>query len=79
MAGFADAHATAVSMATQVATGKMDARDASLPILVGFTSNSVTKIVLAVAGGSTAFALRVVPGLIVVLAAAWLGLLFRMP
>lgn len=79
MAGFADAHATAVSMATQVAAGKMAAPDACLPILVGFTTNTVTKIVLAVAGGSKAFALRVVPGLIVVLAAAWLGLLIRMP
>jgi uncharacterized membrane protein (DUF4010 family) len=79
MAGFADAHATAVSMATQVAAGKMAARDGCLPILVGFTTNSVTKIVLAVAGGTKAFALRVVPGLIVVLVAAWLGLLFRLP
>lgn len=75
MAGFADAHATAVSMATQVAAGKIAARDACLPILVGSTTNSATKIFLAVAVGSKAFALRVVPGLIVVLAAAWLGLL----
>ena len=75
MAGFADAHATAVSMATQVAAAKMAARDACLPILVGFTTNTVTKIILAVAGGSSAFALRVVPGLIVVLVAAWMGLI----
>ena len=79
MAGFADAHATAVSMTTQVAAAKMTARDACLPILVGFTTNSVTKIVLAVASSSKAFALRVVPGLIIVLAAAWLGLLVRVP
>ena len=44
-----------------------------MPILVGFTTNSITKIALAVASGSRAFALRVVPGLIVVLAAAWAG------
>jgi uncharacterized membrane protein (DUF4010 family) len=73
MAGFADAHATAVSMASQVAAGKMVARDACMPILVGFTTNSITKIVLAGASGSRAFALRVVPGLVFVLAAAWLG------
>lgn len=79
IAGFADAHATAVSMATQVAAGKLAAPVACLPILVGFTTNTVTKIVLAVAGGSKAFALRVVPGLVVVLAAAWLGLLVPMP
>jgi uncharacterized membrane protein (DUF4010 family) len=57
----------------------MAAPVACLPILVGFTTNTVTKIVLAVAGGSKAFALRVVPGLMVVLAAAWLGLLIRIP
>jgi uncharacterized membrane protein (DUF4010 family) len=73
MAGFADAHATAVSMASQVAAGKMAARDACMPILVGFTTNSITKIILAVSSGSSAFALRVVPGLIIVLAAAWTG------
>lgn len=78
MAGFADAHATAVSMATQVAAGKMAARDACLPILVGFTTNSVTKIVLAIAGGSNAFALRVVPGLVFVLAAAWVGFMIAL-
>lgn len=79
VAGFADAHATAISVATQVAAGKMNAADAGLPILVGFTTNSVTKIVLAVAGGSTAFAVRVVPGLVAVLVAAWLGFLFWIP
>lgn len=79
IAGFADAHATAVSMASQVAAGKMVARDACLPILVGFTTNSITKIVLAVASGSRAFALRVVPGLIIVLAAAWTGFMIALP
>ncbi len=76
IAGFADAHATAASMASQVAAGKMIARDACLPILVGFTTNSITKIVLAAMSGSRAFALRVVPGLIIVLLAAWSGIIF---
>ena len=75
VAGFADVHATAVSIAAQVAAGKLAARDACVPILIGLTTNSVTKIILATASGSKAFALRVVPGLIMVLAAAWLGLL----
>jgi len=79
MAGFADAHATAVSMASQVAAGKMVARDACMPILVGFTTNSITKIVLAGATGNRAFALRVAPGLIIVLAAAWTGFVIAMP
>lgn len=79
MAGFADAHAAAVSMASQVAAGKLVARDACMPILVGFTTNSISKIVLASATGSPAFALRVVPGLIIVLAAAWTGFVIAIP
>jgi uncharacterized membrane protein (DUF4010 family) len=79
MAGFADAHATAVSVASQVAAGKMVARDACTPILVGFTTNSITKIILAAASGSRAFALRVVPGLIIVLVAAWTGMIVALP
>ena len=77
VAGFADVHATAVSIAAQVAAGKLAAGDACVPILIGFSTNSVTKIILATASGSKAFALRVVPGLIMVLAAAWMGLLVR--
>ena len=76
IAGFADAHATAASMPSQVAAGKMLARDACMPILVGFTTNSITKIVLAAMSGSWAFALRVVPGLSIVLLAAWSGIIF---
>ena len=79
VAGFADAHATAVSIASQVAAGKMAAHDACMPILVGFTTNSITKIILAVASGSRAFALRVVPGLIIVLVAAWTGFVIVVP
>lgn len=77
LAGFVDTHAPAVSVAAQAAAGKLAAADACVPILIGFTTNSVTKIVLAIASGSKAFALQVVPGLIIVLAAAWMGLLIR--
>ncbi|MEQ1577029.1 MAG: DUF4010 domain-containing protein, partial [Hyphomicrobium sp.] len=77
LAGFADTHSAAISMASLVAAGKMPAQDACIPILAGFTTNSITKIALAIASGSRAFALRVVPGLILVLAAAWIGLLIK--
>jgi uncharacterized membrane protein (DUF4010 family) len=50
-----------------------------MPILVGFSTNSITKIILAVASGSRAFALRVVPGLIIVLVAAWTGFVIVVP
>jgi uncharacterized membrane protein (DUF4010 family) len=75
VAGFADAHSAAVSAASLVATQKMSAAQAVLPVLAAFTTNTVTKIVLAVTGGSRAFALCVVPGLVLVVAAAWAGVL----
>jgi hypothetical protein len=47
-----------------------------LPILAGLSTNTVSKIVLAGISGGQAFALRVVPGLILVAAAAWAGAVF---
>ena len=77
-AGLADAHSAAISVAALVAAGKMDTAHAIFPILVGMTTNTVTKIVMAVANGDRAFAVRVVPGLLLVIAAAWAGALVDM-
>ncbi len=74
LAGFADAHASIVSVASLAASGKMPVADAAIPILAGLTTNSLTKIALATASGSRAYAKRVVPCVILVLAAAWFGL-----
>ena len=73
VAGFADAHSAAVSAASLVAAQKMTAAQAVYPVLAALTTNTVTKIVLAFTGGSRAFAFSVVPGLILVAAAAWAG------
>jgi uncharacterized membrane protein (DUF4010 family) len=72
-AGFADTHAAAISVASLVASGRIDAEQAVVPILAAFTTNSVTKAVIARATGGRRFALEVWPGLILVLAAAWGG------
>ncbi|QUD89648.1 MgtC/SapB family protein [Phenylobacterium montanum] len=74
LAGLVDAHAAAISTATLVASGRLTPDDAVLPILVGLSANSANKILFATAGGR-AFAVRVVPGLVLVVAAAWLGAL----
>jgi uncharacterized membrane protein (DUF4010 family) len=74
LAGFVDAHSSAISVASLVAAGKMTAGDGVLPILVGFSTNTISKIVLAIVAGGRAFALRVIPGLIFVVAAAWVGM-----
>jgi uncharacterized membrane protein (DUF4010 family) len=69
IAGFADTHSAAVSVASLVAAGKMSARDAIIPCLAGLTTNTVTKAVLAVTAGGRRFAIQIIPGLILVIAA----------
>ncbi len=47
-----------------------------LPILAAMTSNALMKIAVAIGTGSADFALRLVPGLILSMAAAWGAALF---
>ncbi|HEX7614048.1 MAG TPA: MgtC/SapB family protein [Thermoanaerobaculia bacterium] len=79
LAGFADTHAPAISVASLVAAGKVQAGDAVLPILLAMTTNTVSKIVLAAMAGGRRFALQVVPGLLLVIGAAWAGALLFTP
>jgi uncharacterized membrane protein (DUF4010 family) len=72
LAGFADTHAAAISVASLAAAGKLAPPDALVPILAAFSANTVTKGALALRGGRP-FAVRVIPGLLLVLAAAWAG------
>ena len=75
LAGFVDTHAAAISVASLVATGKLHAAEASVPILTGLSTNTISKILFAATSGGRAFALRVIPGLIIVALAAWAGAL----
>lgn len=75
VAGFVDSHAPAISTASLAAARQIAPADCVIPILAGFTTNSVTKVVLAWTSGGRAFALRVVPGVILVAAGAWIGAL----
>jgi uncharacterized membrane protein (DUF4010 family) len=75
LAGFVDTHAAAISIASLAATGAMTPADAVIPILAGFSTNTLTKLTLAAAAGGRPFSLRVSPGLVLVAAAAWLGAL----
>ena len=76
LAGFADTHSAAISVASLVASGKMSAADAVLPILTGLSTNTLSKLVLAGTSGGRSFAVRVMPGLILVVMAAWGGPLY---
>jgi uncharacterized membrane protein (DUF4010 family) len=73
VAGLVDTHAAAISVATLVASGKVTPQDAVVPILAALTSNTLSKILMAVTSGGWAFAVRVVPGLVLVALAAWVG------
>jgi uncharacterized membrane protein (DUF4010 family) len=73
VSGFADAHATAASAASLLAAGKIEVGQAIIPILLGLTTNTVTKAIVAFNAGGKAYALQVVPGLIAMMAAVWAG------
>ena len=77
LAGFADTHAAAISAASLVAAGRVMASDAVVPILAGMTTNTITKAVAAAAAGGRTFALQTVPGLLLVIGAAWVGAFLR--
>ncbi|WOJ88086.1 DUF4010 domain-containing protein [Methylocapsa polymorpha] len=73
VAGFADTHSAAISIAALVGSGKIAVADAAFPILIALSTNTVTKLAASLLGGGWAFALRVVPGLVLVVLAAWAG------
>ncbi|MBI5105275.1 MAG: MgtC/SapB family protein [Solirubrobacterales bacterium] len=73
LAGFADAQAAAASSAALAASGQISADDAALAILVALSTNTMTKAAVALAAGRTRYAVRIWPGLALVLGAVWLG------
>jgi uncharacterized membrane protein (DUF4010 family) len=79
VAGLVDTHAAAISVAALVASGKITPQEAVVPILAALTTNTLSKIVMAASSGGWAFALRVVPGLVLVALAAWAGTLEVLP
>jgi uncharacterized membrane protein (DUF4010 family) len=73
VAGLGDAHAPTIAVASMVAADKISAVQTMLPILSAVTTNTLTKVVLAATSGNRQFAFEVIPGLILVLIAVWIG------
>ena len=73
VAGVADVHAAAISVASLAAASKLSAQSAVIPILVAFSVNSVSKAVMAVISGGKDFSGQVILGLIVQVSATWVG------
>ena len=68
-----DAHAAAVSIATLVASGELDARAGSFAILVGFSANMLAKTVTAFALGGSRDSALVTAGLVTLVLGLWGG------
>lgn len=73
VSGLVDAHATTASSASLLAAGKIDMAQAMQLCWVGFTSNAMTKALLAWRAGGLAFAKIIIPGQILVVICIWLG------
>lgn len=73
LTGLADAHATAASAASLMAANKISSAQAVGPILIGLTTNTLMKAVVAFKAGGVHYATRIVPGLALMTGAVWLG------
>jgi uncharacterized membrane protein (DUF4010 family) len=71
LAGFADTHSAAISAATLVQSGSISPATGAVPILCAFTTNTVTKVVVAYSTGTKQFAGFVMLGVLLMAAAAW--------
>ncbi|HEX8967119.1 MAG TPA: DUF4010 domain-containing protein, partial [Chloroflexota bacterium] len=79
LGGLADAHSAAITMSSLVAAGKLGPSVAVTPILVGVTTNSITKMVVAFDRHALGFSLQVCAGIVLVVAGVWGGALVRLP
>ena len=73
LAGLADVHAATISVASLEAAGKIGTESATIPILVAFSINSASKIVMAMVSGGRQFSRQVALGLILQVSATWFG------
>jgi uncharacterized membrane protein (DUF4010 family) len=76
VSGIADVHAAALGAARLVAVGRIDAATAVPAVLAAFATNSTSKLVFAFVSGGRSYGLRLVPGIVLMVAAfavaAWL-------
>jgi uncharacterized membrane protein (DUF4010 family) len=73
--GLADAHATAASAASLMASNKISSADAVTTILIGLSTNTLMKALVAFKSGGAIYAARIVPGLVLMIVSVWLGMM----
>lgn len=76
VSGFADVHAASASVAQLVGANAFTPEDATLPVLAAVITNSTSKLVMALLRGGAGYALRLLPGIALMVmafaAALWL-------
>lgn len=77
VSGLADSHAAAISAASLASSGKIEVPLAAVAVLIGFSTNAVSKAVVAFSLGNRRFALQLLPGIVVMVLAAWAGWFVR--
>ncbi|NMU91954.1 MgtC/SapB family protein [Achromobacter ruhlandii] len=73
LGGFVDTHAAAASVATLAAADRVLPAQTVVPVLAALSANALSKAVFAAASGGRRFAAQVVPGLLLMIMAAWAG------
>ena len=71
VSGFADAHSGSISAAMLNRNGVLESQAAQLAILLCFTANAITKIVVSFIAGTLGFASRIAIGVTASVGAAW--------
>lgn len=73
IAGLADAHSNIASLAALQNKGNLSLGQMEIAVLLGFTTNALTKITLALLFGSATYKMYTVMGVVLVATATWLG------
>ncbi len=76
-AGFADAHSNIASLTALQNKGLMSTAEAQMAILIGFSTNAITKVVFCYAFGNQRYKAYTVTGIALVTLATWLGVYFH--
>jgi uncharacterized membrane protein (DUF4010 family) len=77
ISGLADSHASAISAASLAASGKTPVPLAAIAVLIGFSANAVSKMIVAFSLGERGFAFQLLPGIVLMVLAAWAGWIVR--
>ncbi len=76
IAGIFDVHAAAASTLSLAAEGAVDSAAVLIPVLIAFSTNTVSKLIAAFGTGGTRYALQVGAGLVSIALAAWVPVLW---